>query len=94
MSKANVKHARWVTRYNLTIAFEELYTEDDAELHASANAIGDVVSAIEQLISTDPGLRTMLQLQNLKLNIVSPDRAAKRQVGDGSGDRKRSLSHI
>lgn len=94
MSKDNLKHAHWVTRYNLTIAFEELYTEDDAELHASANTIGDVVSAIEQLISTDPRIRTMLQQQNLKLNIVSPDRAAKPQVGDDSGDQQRPLSHI
>lgn len=94
MSKDNLKHTHWVTRYNLTIAFEELYTEDDAELHASANTIGDVVSAIEQLISTDPRIRTMLQQQNLKLNIVSPDRAAKPQVGDDSGDQQRPLSHI
>ena len=94
MSKDNLKHTHWVTRYNLTIAFEELYTEDDAELHASANTIGDVVSAIEQRISTDPGIRTMLQQQNLKLNIVSPDRAAKPQVGDDSGDQQRPLSHI
>jgi hypothetical protein len=94
MSKDNVKHAHWVTRYNLTIAFEELYTENDAELHASANAIGGVARAIEQLIITDPALQALLQMQNLQLNIISPDRAAKRQVRDGSGDRKRPLSHI
>jgi hypothetical protein len=58
--------------------FEELYIEDDAALHTSANAIGDLARAIEQLISADPGLQAMLQIQNLKLNIVSPDRAAKR----------------
>jgi hypothetical protein len=88
MFKDSLLATERVTRYNLTITFEELYTADDAELHASANAIGDIVKAIEQLISTDPGLQTMVLQQNLKLNIISPDRVAKRQVGDGSGDRQ------
>ena len=74
MSKDNVMHSRRVTRYNLTIAFEELYTQDDTQLHASANAIADVARAIEQLITTDTALQELLKTQNLKLSMISPAR--------------------
>src|SRR5690349_10142631 len=77
MSKDNARQAYRVTRYNLTIAIDKLYSEDDTQLHTSANAIGDVARAIEQLISADPGLQTMLQMQNLTLNIVVPQPAAE-----------------
>lgn len=88
MSKDNQKHAQWVTRYNLTIAFEELYTQDDAQLHASANAIGEIARTIEQLIITDTALQTLLRMQNLKLRIVSPDRGSKQDVdGNSRGSR-------
>lgn len=75
MSKDNALPSGRVARYNLTIVFEELYTQDDAELHASANAIGVVVSAIEALITTDAALQKLLKMQNLKLNIIAPARA-------------------
>ena len=93
MSKDNQKHAQWITRYNLTIAFEELYTQDDAELQVSANAIDDIASTIEQLIITDTALRTLLRMQNLKLSIVSPDRGSKREVDSNSRSSRPPLSH-
>ncbi len=74
MSKDDEPHARRVTRYNLTIVFEELYTQDDTELYNSANAIGDVVRVIEQLITTDTALQELLKTQNLKLSIIAPTR--------------------
>jgi hypothetical protein len=87
MSKNDVKHVQRVTRYKLTIAFEELYTQDDTQLHASANAIGDVVSAIERLLITDTSLQELLKTQNLKLNIVSPTRVPTRpDAGDARGN--------
>ena len=67
-----------ITRYSLTIAFEELFTQDNTELHASANAIGEVASAIERLISTDTALQELLRTQNLTLNIISPARVSTR----------------
>jgi hypothetical protein len=51
-----------------------VYTQDDTQLHASANAIGEVASAIEQLIATDRALQELLKTQNLILNIISPIR--------------------
>ncbi len=77
MSKDNARLAYRVTRYNLTIAIDKLYSEDETQLHTSANAIGDVARAIEQLISVDPELQSMLQMQNLTLNIVFPQPAAE-----------------
>ena len=74
MSKDNVLHSQRVTRYNLIIAFEELYTQDDTQLHASANAIAAVARAIEQLIATDTALQELLKTQNLKLSMISPTR--------------------
>jgi hypothetical protein len=71
-------HAQRVTRYNLTIAFEELYTQEATQLHASAEAIGEVAHAIEQLISTDPALQELLKKQNLKLSMISPLRPSAR----------------
>jgi len=74
MSKDNMLLTERVTRYNLTIAFEELYTREDAQLHAAANAIGVVASAIEELLTTDTALQKLLKMQNLKLNIIAPAR--------------------
>jgi hypothetical protein len=69
-------HAQRVTRYNLTIAFEEPFTQDNTQLHASANAIGHIAGTIEQLITTDRALQELLKIQNLTLNIISPTRMA------------------
>jgi hypothetical protein len=77
-------HLQRVTRYNLTIAFEEAYTQDDTQLHVSANAIGEVASMIEQLITTDRALQELLKTQNLTLNIISPTRMPVRQEADDS----------
>jgi hypothetical protein len=74
MSKDNILHSHRVTRYNLTIAFEEIYTQDDTQLHASANAIADIAKAIEHLITTDTALQELLKPQNLKLSTISPAR--------------------
>ena len=63
-----------VTRYNLTIAFEELYTQEATQLHASAEAISEVACAIEQLITTDTVLQELLKTHNLKLSMISPVR--------------------
>jgi hypothetical protein len=78
MAKKTMMHTQRVTRYNLTIAFEELYTQDAAQLHASAKAIGEVARAIEQLISTDTALQELLKKQNLKLSMISPVRTSRR----------------
>jgi hypothetical protein len=78
MSKQSMLPSERVTRYNLTIVFEELYTQDDTQLHTSANAIGTVASAIEQLITTDTALQKLLKVQNLKLNIIAPARVSTR----------------
>jgi hypothetical protein len=67
-----------VTRFSLTIAFEELYTRDDAQLHASANAIGAVASEIAALIATDLSLQNLLKVENLTLNIIAPARPRSR----------------
>ncbi len=76
MSKDKALPSERVARYNLTIVFEELYTQDDAELHASANAIGVVASAIEALITADVALQKLLKTQNLKLNVIAPARVS------------------
>jgi hypothetical protein len=76
MSKDNILPPERVTRYNLTIAFEELYTREDTQLHAAANAIGVVASAIEELITTDTALQKLLEIQNLKLSIIAPARVS------------------
>jgi hypothetical protein len=90
MSKDNVMYSQRVTRYNLTIAFEELYTQEDTQLHASANAIAEVASAIEQLITTDMALQKLLKTQNLTLNIISPTRGSARQsAGESRGNGPR-----
>jgi hypothetical protein len=79
-------HSQRVTRYNLTIAFEEPYTQDDIQLHASANAIGAATGMIEQLITTDRALQDLLKTQNLTLNIISPVRVpTPRGAGDARG---------
>jgi len=83
MSKDNVMHSQRVTRYNLTIAFEELYTQDATQLHAFANAIGDVARAIERLLTTDAALQELLETQNLQLSIIAPERASTR-AGTGA----------
>ena len=88
----NEKHAQWVTRYNVTIAFEELYTQDAAQLHASANAISEIARTIEQLIITDTALQTLLRRQNLKLSIIAPDRGSKRDVDGSSRGSRPALS--
>jgi hypothetical protein len=80
-------HSQRVTRYNLTIAFEELYTQDNTQLHASANAISHIAIAIEQLITTDRALQELLKTQNLTLNIISPTRMPVRQE---AGDVRRN----
>jgi hypothetical protein len=80
-----VIHSQRVTRYNLTIAFEELYTPDAAQLQDSANTIGDVAGAIEQLLTSDTALQELLTTQNLKLSIISPARASTR-LGAGGAD--------
>jgi hypothetical protein len=83
MSKDSALHPQWVTRYNLTIAFEELYTQDASQLHATANAIGEVASAIEQLLVTDASLQELLKAQNLKLSVIAPARlSARPDAGD------------
>lgn len=84
MSTDNVLPAQRVTRYNLTIAFEELYTQDASQLDAAANAIGDVASAIEQLLAADTVLQELLKAQNLKLSIIAPVRASTRPSAGGS----------
>jgi hypothetical protein len=78
MTKDNLPPSERVTRYNLTIVFEELYTRDDTQLHASANAIGVLASAVEELITTNIALQTLLKLQNLKLKIIAPARVSMR----------------
>jgi hypothetical protein len=78
MPKNTTMHAQRVTRYNLTIAFEELYMQEATQLHASAEAIGEVACAIEQLISTDTALQELLKTQNLKLSMISPLRPSPR----------------
>jgi hypothetical protein len=92
MSEENTPPARRVTRYNLTIAFEELYTQDDSQLHTSANAIGDVASVIEQLITTDTALQELLTTHNLTLNIISPARLSPRHSASDSRERGSRLS--
>jgi hypothetical protein len=42
MPKNTTLHVQRVTRYNLTIAFEEQHTQEATRLHASAEAIGEV----------------------------------------------------
>lgn len=91
MSKDNVIYSQRVTRYNLTIAFEELYTQDATQLYASANAIGDVASVIEQILTTDAALQELLETQNLKLSIVAPERVSTRL---GAGDSSMSRSRL
>jgi hypothetical protein len=78
MAKNTMMHTQRVTRYNLTIAFEELYTQDAAQLHTSADAIGEVARAIEQLITTDTALQELLKTHNLKLSMISPVRMSRR----------------
>jgi hypothetical protein len=78
MTKKTMMHTQRVTRYNLTIAFEELYTQDATQLHTSADAIGEVARAIEQLITTDTALQELLKAHNLKLSIISPVRTSRR----------------
>ena len=82
-------HLQRVTRYNLTIVFEELYTQDNTQLHASANAIGEVASMIEQLIATDRALQELLKTQNLTLNMISPIRVSMGQ--DASNPREEGV---
>jgi hypothetical protein len=84
-------HSQRVTRYSLTIAFEEQYTQDNTQLHASANAIGHIASAIEQLITTDRALQELLKTQNLTLNIISPTRMSVRYE---AGDSRQSAPHL
>jgi hypothetical protein len=79
MSKDTVLPAERVTRYNLTIAFEELYTQEDSQLSAAANGIGVVASAIEELLTSDTALQMLLKLQNLQLHIVAPSRVSSLQ---------------
>ena len=79
MSKDNLLPPERVTRYNLTIAFEELYTREDTQLHAAANAVGVVASAIEALLTSDLALQTLLKTQNLQLNIIAPARVSTPQ---------------
>jgi hypothetical protein len=79
MSKDTLLPPERVTRYNLTIAFEELYTQEDSQLHAAANAIGVVASAIEELIAKDTALQKLLKMRNLKLNIIAPARVSTPQ---------------
>jgi hypothetical protein len=78
MPKNTTLHAQRVTRYNLTIAFEEQYTQEATQLHAAAEAIGEVARAIEQLISTDTALQELLKKLNLKLSMISPQRPSPR----------------
>jgi hypothetical protein len=84
MSKDSALHLQWVTRYNLTVAFEELYTQDAIELRATANAIGEVASAIERLLVTDAALQELLIAQNLKLSVIAPARLSTRPDTGGS----------
>ena len=76
MSKESMLPAERVTRYNLTIAFAELYTQEAAQLHAAANGIGVVASAIEELLTSNTALQTLLKLQNLQLHIIAPARVS------------------
>jgi hypothetical protein len=78
MSKDNTLPSERVTRYNLSVVFEELFTQDDTQLHASANAISVVASAIEALISTDMALQELLEKANLRLKIIAPARVSTR----------------
>lgn len=87
MSKDNLLPPERVTRYNLTIAFEELYTRENTQLHATANAVGVVASAIEALLTTDMALQALLKTQNLQLNIIAPARVSTSQnVGVARGN--------
>ena len=85
MSEDRVLHPQRMTRYNLTIAFEELYTQDSAQLHTTANAIGEVASTIEELLTNDTALQELLRARNLKLSIIAPTRVPKQPGGGGSG---------
>lgn len=78
MAKDTAIHAQRVTRYKLTIAFEELYTQDETQLRVSADAVGEIVLAIEQLITTDTALQELLKTHNLKLSMISPVRPSSR----------------
>ena len=86
-------HSQRITRYNLTIAFEEPFTQENTQLHASANAIGEVASAIERLISTDTALQELLRIQNLTLHIISPIRKSTPQGSGDSGRKGPRLSN-
>jgi hypothetical protein len=81
MSKKTMLPAGRMTRYNLTIAFEELYTQEDSQLQAAANGIGVVASAIEELLSGNTALQTLLRLHNLQLHIIAPARAVSAVSG-------------
>jgi hypothetical protein len=54
------------------------------QLDAAANAVGEVVSAIEQLLTTDRSLQELLEAQNLKLSIIAPARASTRPSAGSS----------
>lgn len=82
MAKPTMMDRQRVTRYNLTIAFEEFYTQEASQLHASADAIGEVACAIEQVIATDTVLQEVLSRHNLKLSMISPVRKSPQ---DGAG---------
>ncbi len=70
------KHVRRVTRYSLTIAFEEIYTKDSGQLEASANVIGEVIAAIQQVLTADATIQAKLTQQNLKLHMMAPERVS------------------
>jgi hypothetical protein len=68
-----------VTRYKLTVAFEELYTTDPNRLAESANTICELSSAIQHSLAMDTALQDRLAAQDLTLCIMAPARASTRQ---------------
>jgi hypothetical protein len=74
-----IKQTQRVSRYNLTIVFEEPYTRDPAQLESSATMIGEIISAIQQTIIADKALQARLATQNLQIHMIAPERIAPRR---------------
>jgi hypothetical protein len=69
-----------VSRYNLTIVFEEIYTRDPAQLEISANAIGEIIGTIQQALLADTALQAKLAAQHLSIQMIAPERVAPQRV--------------
>ncbi len=72
-----------VTRYNLILSFEELYTTDSQQLRASAEAITSIIRTIETLVETNAHIQAMLAEQHLTIATVAPARILPTLVHHG-----------